>query len=158
MGRIAWQRWLQTLRIHWLVAGGESGPAGQQADQITINDDGSVDLGAFGVSRFDPLSGTWLTTHFLLRGHLAGDESAFEQYVNAHRLAFREQVAMTVRDCSVDDLADPKKLGRKLAVRLNRVLGARYLKSMDVDGLEIYDMKAPPETDPSAEPAVASDR
>jgi hypothetical protein len=118
-------------------------PAG--LDDLSYKEGGRVDLGEFAVRVFDPATGNSLQITLRLRGTLVDDDQdAFWAFMSGHHRAFREQVAVTIRNCDVEDLLDPRLrvLKGKLVSRINRGLGRRLLKSVGIDDYKLYESLA----------------
>jgi hypothetical protein len=118
-------------------------PAG--LEDLSYEKGGRVDFGEFAVRVFDPATGNSLQITLRLRGTLVDDDQeAFWAFMSGHHRAFREQVAVTIRNCDVEDLLDPRLrvLKGRLVSRINRGLGRRLLKSVRIDDYRLYESLA----------------
>jgi hypothetical protein len=141
-----WRDWLGGLRVKHVSFGradqddgGSAGP-GQGDGQTQFQGTGYATLGAYSVDRVDPLTGTTLTVCFQLGGQtICRNEESFRTFMDQNYPSFREHVAGSIRDCESSDLADERSLGRKVMVRVNRLLGRHFLQSVEFDELTIYE-------------------
>ncbi len=91
--------------------------------------------------RFDPLSGTVTRADFELQGTTScADKSSFREFLAANHRSLREQVMVTIRNSRVSDLDDPqlRLLEKKLMARVNRALGRRFLRTVDIKNFQLY--------------------
>ncbi len=139
------ENWLSEFRLSDMeitgsCRGSKGCPSGQ--DELTYLGDGRAGLGRYDVTIFDPVTRTRLQTDFLLVGNTTcADEKSFRAFTKSNHHLLREQVMVTLRDCDASDLVtrDLHLLERKVASRVNRALGRRFLKSADIQNLEVYE-------------------
>ncbi|MFH1265749.1 MAG: hypothetical protein ABIK89_08470, partial [Planctomycetota bacterium] len=87
---------------------------------------------------------TTLTVCFQLSGQtICKDEESFRAFTDRNYPAFRQHVEGAIRDCESSALADGESLGRKVVVRVNRLLGRHFLQSVEFDELTIYETIGP---------------
>lgn len=92
-----------------------------------------VNLGQFGVSAFQPGSGSTLRIDFRLFGMVAArDEKEFTKLKEENLHRFRDQVIITLRSAEPADLTDPdlSTIKRRIVDRSNRVLGKSLLRGV----------------------------
>lgn len=92
-----------------------------------------VELGEFGVTSFQPASGTTLRIDFHLYGTIdPEDQPAFEEAMTIHRQRIRDQVILIVRSAELSDLTDPGLglIKRRILEKSNNTLGKPYLDSI----------------------------
>ena len=150
-----WRSWLGGLRathFSFGVAEGDEGEsAGSEAGkhQARYQGSGHATLGKFAVDRFDPITDTTLTVCFKLAGQtVCKNEAEFLAFMDEDRPSLQGHVEGAIRDCEFSALMDEESLGRKVVVRVNRLLGRHFLQSVEFDELTIY------ETTGSHEPVI----
>jgi len=139
-GRKTWQSWMN-FDAMTEQSGGELGEvqAGHRraADvpPLSYLGNGRVELGEYNVRVYDAAAQATLQTEFRLEGETAcGSQGSFQEFLQSNHRFFREQVAVGLRACSGGELLDPDLplLERKLVSRVNRALGRKFLKSLDI--------------------------
>jgi hypothetical protein len=134
----AWRDWLGGLRAKRpSFDSADNGEAGDNPTQF--RGDGYAALGEFLVDRREN-DETMLTVCFQLSGQtICKDEESFRAFTDKNYPAFRGHVEGAIRDCEFSALADEESLGRKVKVRVNRLLGRHFLQSVEFDELTIYE-------------------
>ena len=110
--------------------------------KVTYLGEGRADLGGYSIRIFDPITETILRTDFRLEGRTTcTSEDEFRRFMLGNRRLIREQVMFGMRACDFAELADPdlKLLGKKLASRVNRGVGRRFLESVTITDYEPYE-------------------
>ncbi len=145
-----WRDWLGGMRATHLSSGstdGESGGSEAGEGQTLYQGSGYATLGEFSVDRVDPITDTTLTVCFQLGGQTAcKGEEEFVAFMDDNCPSFHEHVAGAVRDCDFSSLTNEQSLGRKVVVRVNRLLGRHFLKSVEFDELTVYETVGESET------------
>jgi hypothetical protein len=98
-----------------------------KAEQVEVN------LGQFGVSAFQPGSGSTLRIDFRLFGTVAAkEEQEFLKLKEENLHRFRDQVIITLRSAEPADLTDPdlSTVKRRILDKTNRVLGKPLLRGV----------------------------
>jgi len=134
-----WNDWLGGLRAKKQSSSGsaDNGEAGNSPAQFRGN--GYAALGEFSIDRQENYE-TTLTICFLLSGQtICKDEESFRTFTDENYPAFRQHVGGAIRDCESSALTDERSLGRKVVVRVNRLLGRHFLLSVEFDQLTIYE-------------------
>lgn len=141
-----WRNWLGSLRATHLSFGSADDDDGEAAgfetgeNQPRYQGSGRATLGGFTVDRFDPVTDTTLTVCFQLAGQtVCKGEEEFLAVMDENRPFFHKHVEGAVRDCEFAALIDEESLGRKVVVRVNRLLGRHFLQSVEFDELTIYE-------------------
>lgn len=99
-----------------------------------------AELGVYSVFRYDDITETLMRVDFKLVGQTSGgDESSFEQFMQANADSFRKQVCRTVREARLSELSDSELLARKIAMQINRVHEETFLHSVQLKDLEIFE-------------------
>jgi flagellar FliL protein len=92
-----------------------------------------VDLEAYTVTAYQPLTNTTIRIDFHLYGTIPEEEAAdFHHHFEAHKHRLREQVLLTARSSEVEDLTDAglKLMKRRLLEKVNQALGKPVVKSV----------------------------
>lgn len=133
-----WNDWLGGLRDKQSAFGSaESGEVGDS--QAQFRGDGYAALGEFLVDRREN-DETTLTIYFQLSGQtICEDEESFRAFTDKSYPAFRRSVEGAIRDCESSALTNEPSLGRKVVVRVNRLLSHHFLLSVEFDDLTIYE-------------------
>lgn len=129
---------------------GEKGKAGEgdspeeaaATEQPVYLGEGKACLGPFSVKIFDPLTRTMLRTDFVLEAVIAcEDEAEFQHFLRARLQFFREQVMVAMRTSDAVDFADSSLalVKRRILARVNRALGHRFLKSVELKDFVVYE-------------------
>lgn len=121
-------------------------PGGRAAEMPPLSylGKGRVELGEFHVRVFNPADAATLETEFRLEGQtVCEDQASFEDFLRANHRFVREQVAVGLRACRAGELLDPDLplLQRKLVSRVNRALGRKFLKSLDIKDYAVYESR-----------------
>jgi hypothetical protein len=151
-GQNPWDRWLADFRVG---EGGRENPNArfgyrrENEEQEkkpqplpAYHGDGKAELGEYSVRMFDPVTHSTLRTDFRLEGLTAvGNEAAFQRFMRGNQRFFREQVIVALRTCDPEELIDPDLdlLGRKSVARVNRTLGKRFLKDVEIEDFALYE-------------------
>ncbi len=138
----SWKSWLGGMDFESTGSGRVSGMRDATGESLQYLGRGKARLGEFTVRMFNPASRTALRADFRLEGRTdCPDEEAFNEFIGTVNRAFREQVTITVRNCSSDDLADPRYriLEKKLVSRVNRALDRPFLKSAQIKEFCLYE-------------------
>jgi flagellar FliL protein len=92
-----------------------------------------VDLEAYTVTAYQPLTNTTIRIDFHLYGTIPEEEAAdFHHHFEAHKHRLREQVLLTARSSEVEDLTDAglSLMKRRLLEKVNHALGKPMVKSV----------------------------
>lgn len=139
LGRSAsWRGWLANVEF----SRSASAHSGAAKGTPSFLGHGKADLGSYSVRIFDPAGRTTLRTDFRLQGRtVCKDQASFDEFIGRHHRFFREQVMVTLRNCDLEDLADPRfrLLEKKLVSRVNRALGRRFLRSAEIEDFSLYE-------------------
>jgi len=145
-----WSSWLSKLRPTAKPDSTKVNKIGRRATGtrgLAYLGDGRADLGKYSVSLFDPLTGTVSRAEFELQGTTScEDEDSFKEFLKANHRFLREQVMVTIRNSRISDMNDPslRLLEKKLMARVNRSLGQRFLRTVDVRNFELHHASAQP--------------
>ena len=141
----AWGDWLVNLEFSEMgskLTGGRDKHRVKDPSELTSFGDGKFELGDFSVRIFDPINRTTLRSDFHLEGNtIFDDEDGFQDFMQSNHRQFREQIMVAVRNCDVEELADPdlRLLEKKLAARVNRAMDRPILKSVRIGNLTLYE-------------------
>jgi len=108
--------------------------------QVAYRGDGQANLGKYSIKVFDPITRVTLWTSFRVEGTTAcDDQSSFEEFLNSDYRLFREQVMVAIRNNDVRHFrtSQLRLLEKKLMARVNRSLGKRFLKSVEIKNLAL---------------------
>ncbi len=144
-GPDAWRHWMPKMSFSkdGLSRNGQS--TNRQRDSSTNPSylgEGRAELGDFSIRVFNPVTHTTLRTDFRLEGKTScRNKNSFDQFMKNNQRFFREQVAVTMRDCKSEELTDPNfsLLGKKLVSRVNRALGKKFLKSVAFNDFTLHE-------------------
>lgn len=101
--------------------------------EAEVGEQSEVDLGKFKVSAFDPLTNSTLRIEFHLFGTVPASEGEhFTGLLEERGNRLRDQVIVTARSASMDDLTDPSLglIKRRILETTNEALGEPILKSV----------------------------
>lgn len=104
--------------------------------------DGQVAFGDFSVLTYNTVTRTHYLSEFRLKGQTTcGTEAAFQAFIDGHRRFFREQVAVTIRNCDANDLSREKldRLEKRIVTHVNRALGCNFLEELDIEEFAVYE-------------------
>lgn len=132
-----WMKWLEQLGT---AEGREHG--GQQTPPAAVwRENGVADFGPIEVSDYDPVTGITRLTSFQMRvATPCQNQSDFEPFIRKLGYTIRDEVLVTVRVSSVSELSDAEFLGRKIAARLNRLLGRGTIRGVHLSDLNIVEI------------------
>lgn len=150
-----WLKWLERLGM----AEGR-GQGGQQTPPAAVwGENGMADFGPIEVSDYDPVTGIIRLTSFQMQIQIpCENRSDFEAFIRKLGYTIRDEVLVTVRVSSVSELSDADLLGRKIAARLNRLLGRGTIRAVHLSDLNIVEIAPASIGRPTSESESASPR
>jgi len=129
-----WTNWLEKIGVResW---GNETSHVPPAA---VWQGDGVADFGQIAVYTYDPASGLVRSTCFRLHAVMAfSDQHEFENFIRRTGYVIRDEILVTVRASPLSEVLDPDFLSRKITARVNRILGADTVRSVQISDLNV---------------------